>query len=410
MYITLNSKFKPFTYDELVKPLQDYGEAYREVEKEYTDLASQTSAWENIIPNESTSKSYKLYSDFSESLNKIVDAFTTKGMTAENRGALLKLKAGYEKSIGAIDKAYTAMKEHNALVDAAGPDAVFVKGRSNNIDDFLYGQHIDNTYISKKDLETSVIGDVLASANTKYAELISAGYKPDVAISKIASGEFIGDNELITNVQSKIGGYNTFDDAGKKQIDEVINSGVTKGLGSFVDKQMMDAAQRDTSARGWANLEESKKQHENAMISNGYKKDTKGNWVIDETSPKWVTSGVYFENGIPKVGTKPSTGGGEPKGKVEKLNTNLVIVTKDDGSVELQDKSSKVVYSGYKKYKEHSPEIQEKIRTAHPGKSPSELEEYLFGIGDDGSIALQEIKSETRTINAHKGVDNLLIE
>ena len=172
----------------------------------------------------------------------------------------------------------------------------------------------------------------------------------------------------------------------------------------------MSKAERDASARGWANFNEGQKQHENVMISSGFKKDAKGNWVIDENSPKWPMSGIYFENGKPKAGTKPGTAKDKPKEKRERLNTNLVIITKDDGTVELQDKPSKVVYSGYKKYGEHSQEIQEKILSAYPGHSYAELDRYLFGLGPENSIAIKEIEKETVDENKNKEVDNLVFK
>lgn len=411
MYITINSEFRPFTYDELTKPLNDYTEAYNKVEEQYSTLAQQTEAWKNIATQENSPEAYAMYKKYSDELNAVVEDFS-RGMTIQNRSKLSGLKSRYASEITPIANAYNAMQEANKYretVRAKDGSAVFVKDRYNSLDDFLNGNQADNTYISGDEIQKNVTARVLSQSYTDYNNLVNSGVKPDKAIQIVASGNNQSIADIIADEQSSLG-IDSFDTQGQAKLNNAILAGVQQGLDSFASKEYMSKAERDASARGWANFEESKKQHENAMISNGYKKDAKGNWVIDETSPKWIINGVYFENGIPKVGTKPGTGNGEPKEEVERLNTNLVIITKDDGSVELQDKSNKVVYSGYKKYKEHSPEIQEKIRTAHPGKSPAELEKYLFGIGKDGSIAIQEIKQETRTINANKGVDNLFFE
>lgn len=411
MYITINSEFRPFTYDELTKPLNDYTEAYNKVEEQYATLAQQTEAWKNIATQENSPKAYAMYKKYSDELNAVVEDFS-KGMTIQNRSKLSGLKSRYASEITPIANAYNAMQEANKYretVRAKDGSVVFVKDRYNSLDDFLNGNQADNTFISGDEIQKNVTAKVLSQSYTDYNNLINSGIKPDKAIQIVASGNNQSIADIIADEQSSLG-IDSFDTQGQAKLNNAILAGVQQGLGSFASKEYMSKAERDASARGWANLAESRKQHENAMISNGYKKDAKGNWVIDETSPKWVINGVYFENGIPKVGTKPGTKKGEPEEKGEKLNTNLVIVTKDDGSIELQDKPSKAVYSGYKKYKEHSPEIQEKIQTAHPGKSPAELEKYLFGIGEDGSISIQEIKQETRTINANKGVDNLFLE
>ena len=411
MYITINSEFRPFTYDELTKPLNDYTEAYNKVEEQYSTLAQQTEAWKNIATQENSPEAYAMYKKYSDELNAVVEDFS-RGMTIQNRSKLSGLKSRYASEITPIANAYNAMQEANKYretVRAKDGSAVFVKDRYNSLDDFLNGNQADNTYISGDEIQKNVTARVLSQSYTDYNNLVNSGVKPDKAIQIVASGNNQSIADIIADEQSSLG-IDSFDTQGQAKLNNAILAGVQQGLGSFASKEYMSKVERDASARGWANLAESRKQHENAMISNGYKKDAKGNWVIDETSPKWVINGVYFENGVPKVGTKPSTNSGEPKEKVEKLNTKLVIVTKDDGSVELQDKSDKVVYSKYKKYKEHSSEIQEKIIAAYPGKSPAELEKYLFGIGADGSIAVEEIRQETVTKNKNKGVDNLLLD
>ena len=48
MQLVIDSKFRPFSYDELVKPLTQYKEAYDKVEAQYSDLVSQTEQWKDI--------------------------------------------------------------------------------------------------------------------------------------------------------------------------------------------------------------------------------------------------------------------------------------------------------------------------------------------------------------------------
>lgn len=410
MYITLNSKFRPFTYDELVKPLQDYGEAYREVEKQYNDLAQQTEAWKNIATQENSPKAYDMYKKYSDELNAVVEDFS-RGMTIQNRSKLSGLKARYASEITPIANAYNAMQEANKYretVRAKDGSAVFVKDRYNSLDDFLNGNQADNTFVSGDEIQKNVAARVLSQSYTDYNNLINNGVNPDKAIQKITSGNTQSIATIIADEKSSLG-IEAFDTQGQAKLNNAILSGVQQGLGSFASKEYMSKAERDASARGWANLEESKKQHAIDLEMRGYNKDGS----INTNSPYWTMQGIKWETSkdgtlSPKVGTKPSTGKAKPEGKVEKLNTGLVIVTKDDGSIELQDKPSKVVYSRYKKYKDHSSEIQEKIRTAHPGKSPAELEEYLFGIGEDGSISIKEIEKEIRAINSTKVADNLV--
>lgn len=407
MYLTLNSEFKPFTYDELIKPLSDYTEAYNKVEEQYSTLAQQTEAWKNIATQENSPEAYAMYKKYSDELNAVIDDFS-RGMTAQNRSKLAGLKARYTSEITPIATAYNAMQEANKYretIRAKDSSAVFVKDRYNSIDDFLGGQQADNTFISGDEIQKNITARVLSQSYTDYNNLINAGVNPDKAVQIVASGNNQSIANIIAEEQNSLG-IESFDTQGQAKLNNAILSGVQQGLGSFASKEYMSRADRDASARGWANLNESRKHHEDAMISNGYKKGANGQWEIDENSPHWVSSGIYFEDGKPKVGVKPSTKDNrEPKREVEKIDTSLVIVTKDDGSVELQDKPKNIIYSGYKKYKEYDEKIQRKIQDAYPGKSPADLENYYFGVGDDGSIAVREI--ETTTAKKNTGVDNL---
>lgn len=113
MYITLNSQFRPFTYDELVKPLQDYGEAYREVEEQYATLAQQTEVWKNIANQENNHDAYEMYKKYSADLNAAIEDFS-RGMTIQNRSKLAGLKSRYASEITPIATAANRLKE---LVD-----------------------------------------------------------------------------------------------------------------------------------------------------------------------------------------------------------------------------------------------------------------------------------------------------
>ena len=407
MYLTIDSGFRPFTYEELVKPLQDYTEAYNKVEEQYSTLAQQTEAWKNIATQENSPEAYAMYKKYSDELNAVVSDFS-RGMTAQNRSKLAGLKARYASEITPIANAYNAMQEANKYretIRAKDSSAVFVKDRYNSIDDFLGGQQADNTFISGDEIQKNVTARVLSQSYTDYNNLVNAGVTPDRAVQIVASGNNQSIMDIIAEEQNSLG-IESFDTQGQAKLNNAILSGVQQGLGSFASKEYMSKAERDASARGWTNINESRKHHEDAMISNGYKKGANGQWEIDENSPHWINSGIYFENGKPKVGVKPSPKGDGTGRKVEKIDTSLVIVTKDDGSIELQDKSSKTTYSGYKKYKEYDEKTQKKIQDAYPRNSPADLENYLFGIGDDGSIAIKEIKTTTAP-NPNTGVDNL---
>ena len=110
MYLTINSKFKPFTYEDFAAPLREYGAAYKEMEEQYATLAEQTEAWKNIATQENSPDAYDMYKKYSDELNAVVEDFS-RGMTIQNRSKLAGLKSRYASEIGAIEQAHKAYND-----------------------------------------------------------------------------------------------------------------------------------------------------------------------------------------------------------------------------------------------------------------------------------------------------------
>lgn len=232
MYITINSEFKPFTYDELTKPLNDYTEAYNKVEEQYATLAQQTEAWKNIATQENSPEAYAMYKKYSDELNAVVDDFS-RGMTIQNRGKLSGLKSRYASEITPISIAYDAMQKANAYRDTIkGQDdsAVFNVDRYNSLDDFLNGQMADNTFISGKNLQTDIATQILSESYNEYEKLITKGYSEKAALNKVAKGEWINEDGMLDNIYTSMGITN--EEAASK-IRTYADKGIAQGISSF---------------------------------------------------------------------------------------------------------------------------------------------------------------------------------
>lgn len=232
MYITINSEFRPFTYDELTKPLNDYTEAYNKVEEQYATLAQQTEAWKNIATQENSPEAYAMYKKYSEELNDVVEDFS-RGMTIQNRGKLTGLKSRYASEIVPIAQAYDAYTKANAYRDTIkGQDdtAVFNIDRYNSLDAFLYGQSADNTFISGKNLQTNIATQILSDSYNEYEKLITEGYSEKAALNKVAKGEWINEEEMLDNIYTSTGITN--EEAASK-IRTYADKGIAQGISSF---------------------------------------------------------------------------------------------------------------------------------------------------------------------------------
>ena len=146
MYITINSEFKPFTYDELTKPLNDYTEAYNKVEEQYATLAQQTEAWKNIATQENSPEAYAMYKKYSDELNAVVEDFS-RGMTIQNRGKLSGLKSRYASEIIPIANAASRLQElidERAKEERKDPTLKYER----NVDDINIDKLIKNPFLN----------------------------------------------------------------------------------------------------------------------------------------------------------------------------------------------------------------------------------------------------------------------
>lgn len=247
MYLKLDTKFNPFTYDEMVKPLLYYKQAYDEAEAAYSDLVTQTEIWKDIANRENSPEAFEMYQRYSGDLSRAVEDFS-HGMNARNRRALLGLKRRYAQDITPIARASEAMNAANEL-RAANPDAIFEVGEYNSLDQFLHGKTANNRYQSREALTKKAaamteaamaealkdpdfkkaMGDqfwmITQSTGGSYTDLVEA-MKLGIADNPIAQNRF---SEIRQTLLQKVGAQN-YDAAGQQAIMDAIDTGLYAGL------------------------------------------------------------------------------------------------------------------------------------------------------------------------------------
>lgn len=244
MQLVINSKFRPFSYDELIKPLLQYKEAYDKVEADYSNLAAQTEQWKDIANQTQNPEAYAMYSKFANDLNKIVDDFS-KGMTLQNSSQRLDMKRRYASEILPIARASEAMKEANDLRVKAGPDAIFEVGEYNSLDQFLHGKTANNRAVSRESLtkRTAAMTEAAMASAMKDPEFQKAMGDQYWMLTQHTGGSYedlkaaIANNAQAQNRFAEIkaqvmkdAGYDRYDAMGKQAIEDAINTGLYAGL------------------------------------------------------------------------------------------------------------------------------------------------------------------------------------
>ena len=302
-YITINSRFKPYSYDELVKPLLYYKEAYDKIEKDYSDLAAQAEAFKDIASQEENPEAYKLYKGYSDRLDKAMEDFS-KGMNAATRKDLMKLKRDYSSTIGTISRAYQQASEENKRRSdmlAKNPN-IKMKNKSVKVDEYLGGKTPANDYIDTSELlkrasldfsniaKTMVSDPKFKATANKYLYNvdITEGISPENLQKLMAKEELKGTaaEKLYKEVYDR---YNNIDIEGYSPEDQeaIINTiksaaytGLSTTKNQFVSSGLSES---QSNALNWARFKQNKDQFEANMRAKGLKP----NGMYDPNNPIW---------------------------------------------------------------------------------------------------------------------------
>lgn len=283
MNIVVNSKFNPFTYEQLIKPLEDYTKAYNEVEEQYADLSKQTETFRDIATQENSPKSYAMFSKYAKDLETVTDDFS-RGMTMANRRQLLGLKRRYAKEITPIARADAARQEaikYRRDVKARDDSAIF-KVDNFSLDDFLHGGTVSEDYVSGKNIlaRTSAKAEALGKSlfsdpefktilgGQKYQISQQNGLTPEMFyavvndqldnpnISKALRTKLQGFRQIMDDELANVADWG---DAARQQVLSSVTTGMYAGLAKptyqFTENgEYIDAAQRRSLANQEAHL------------------------------------------------------------------------------------------------------------------------------------------------------------
>ncbi len=113
-YLVINSKFQPFSFERYIQPYQIYGEAYKEIENQYGELATKANVWDEMANEQTDPYAYKMYKTYSNDLEEQAGQLAREGLTPASRQNMLRMKQRYSSDIVPIEQAY---KRRQELVD-----------------------------------------------------------------------------------------------------------------------------------------------------------------------------------------------------------------------------------------------------------------------------------------------------
>lgn len=149
--VTNSSYFKPFSYEELLKPIMHAEEVHNATQDAYDTLNLETEALRQYISKEGADdqQARKLYDNYTNKLKTLQENLWKNGVTAQTRRDLAAARAGYASDITRLQKAIQTRQERSQeywKMRHANPDLIMGSdpgsfGLDNYLNNDNYGQN-----------------------------------------------------------------------------------------------------------------------------------------------------------------------------------------------------------------------------------------------------------------------------
>lgn len=245
-YIINKAQFKPYSFDEYLKPYQLMTDEYNLRESLLGQLEEGSAEIEaELQPN---TRAHSMYTNYMSDLKKASDDLADLGLKGINRKNIYNLASRYKSEIDNIKKASTAyktmLKEREELVNK-DPSIRFYT-QYQDLSDFLDGKVADNSYISGATIEALIGGlatdwaakqdPTITRKLTKdlqnYENYVTQGASLDDLANVIKSGYTSdhGLSEIVRTLKEQYN-YDNLSDEQKQIFDVAAQKGIYKGLG-----------------------------------------------------------------------------------------------------------------------------------------------------------------------------------
>lgn len=108
------AKFRPFSYSEMLAPLQQATTAQMQIEDAYGELGTKADVFERMANEQTDPQAYAIYKQYSNDLAKQAESLAKQGLTPASRQGLIDMKRRYSSEIVPIEQAY---KRRQELID-----------------------------------------------------------------------------------------------------------------------------------------------------------------------------------------------------------------------------------------------------------------------------------------------------
>ena len=297
-YFVINNKFRPYSFDELIKPYQIYGQAYKEQEATL-ETARDKEFSPSLLDATQDKAAYDMYTSASQNLQSLSDELATRGLSSGLRGKIRTTARDYKQTMDALNLAQAQLVAERERRAKLGPDYVYQQDNL-RIGDFLNGKAPNQRGESLTDISKDVASEFATRAKTitrdtwnkamdQNGKVINGYYdvtteqgltaaqldtilSDDETWNRIIANPNINRDEkinlqrfrdVITSKKEAVG-YDAYTPDNQSRIDDAILLGASAGLGATTHQYQKDASYNPL---GWSQFKFQKDQYKDAQIT-----------------------------------------------------------------------------------------------------------------------------------------------
>lgn len=171
MFLTPNTKFKPFSYQEMLAPILAYKEAYDSLETEMSNLnimADDVSS--KLTQSNKDSNLRKTYEKFNTEMQSALNDFYNNGYTNETKKRLADLKLRYAKELNPINEAYKAYQEDQKYINKLSVEhpEIIIKNTDVSVSDYMNGNRPNLSSVNTNELRDEAMKVAEQQSNRTY--------------------------------------------------------------------------------------------------------------------------------------------------------------------------------------------------------------------------------------------------
>lgn len=245
------AKFRPFSYQEMLQPLQAYTNEYNTIQEGMGELSAKAGVFERLANEQTDPKTYAMYKQYSNDLAKQAESLAKQGLTPGSRQGLMEMKKRYSSEIVPIEAALSKREELTKAQREAiqrDPSLMFdVNYGMVSLDDLVNNPNatyntISGTELTKRSAQMAQNLAKTIQSNPQYKSILGGqyfqqmqqmGYTPQQIMQTVMNDPNApAELRQVADTVYKEAGLDTWDKETQSRARDYISAGLYEAIGT----------------------------------------------------------------------------------------------------------------------------------------------------------------------------------